>query len=47
MQCDRDISSEAYENMVKCSLQGVYMVILVTTDFICGIYNGIVPLYVH
>ena len=37
----------AYDSMVKYNLQCIYMMIVVTSDFRCGIYSGIVLLYMH
>ena len=46
MKCGSYVSSETYDNMLNCSLQSKSVVMVVTSDFIYGIYVGIVPLYV-
>ena len=33
--------------MVCCSLQSLYIVIAVSSDFICGIYIGVFSPYLH
>ena len=36
-----------YNIIVNYGLLSIYLVILHSSDFICGIYIGIVPLYMH
>ena len=47
MQCGSHIYSGAYGNMLNCSLESVYVIIVVTSDFIFGIYVVIVPLCIN
>ena len=36
-----------YDNMVNCNLQSLYILIVDSSDFSCGIYIGIIPLQMH
>ena len=47
IHCGNHVCSGAYSSMVNCSLQSIIYSDVVVCDFICEMYIGIFPPYIH